>query len=152
MKVLKQLLWFIVPTVLVWIFVILYLLFCNEFSNSNSPSFSGYANYLRLFLNNSVFPKALLNTLFISFIPAVLVSAITYISKLIFKFSPVFMYVTAFVFSTLVALFSHTIFFGEPININLFSIATAIQIGIICCFICWIINIIKTKAHNRISK
>ena len=152
MKVFKQLLWFIVPTVLVWMFVILYLFFYNKFSHSNYPRFSGYSNYLGLFLNNSVFPKALLNTLLIAFMPAILVSVITYISKIIFKFNFVFMYVIAFVLSTLVALLSNTIFLGQPISINLFSVATAIQIGIICCFICWLVDLIKTKIQNKIIK
>ena len=149
MKVFKQLLWFIVPTFFIWGLFFVYLLIANSLT-PDYPRFAGFLHYLRLFTQATVFVKAFLNTVLISLIPAILVSVITYICKLIFKFNSAVMYSIAFVFTTFVAIFVPIIFYaGKNFSVSIINVVCSLQIGIICCFICWLLNVIKNKISKK---
>ena len=149
-KVFKQLLWFIIPTALIWGFWFIYdMSFVNETITSNNPRFGDYSYYLELFKNDEIYSKAVFNTVFISFISAVLIGAVTYICKLIFKFNLTFMYTLTFGLTTLTAFFSHSILFGSNVNFSVLNIIIALQIGVICCFVCWLIDTIKSKSSKN---
>lgn len=148
MKVFKQLLWFIIPTVLIWGFWFIYnVIITNQIEASNStPHFGNYSYYLELFEKDTTFSKVLFNTFIISLASALFIIVMMYVCKLIFKFNSVFMYSSAFVFTTLTALFAPVILSVEhKLNISVFNVVLSLQIGISCCFICWLIDVVKRK-------
>ena len=83
LKALKPLLWFLVPTILIWASYFLIILFIGD--GADVPRFSGADNYLKLFMQDKAFLLALGNTLKITLIPALVVSIVTYIFTLVLK-------------------------------------------------------------------
>ena len=147
LKALKPLLWFLVPTILIWASYFLILLFIGD--GADVPRFSGADNYLKLFMQDKAFLLALGNTLKITLIPALVVSIVTYIFTLVFKAKTNVMYAVIFVISALVCMFARYFLFNIDFYFNPFDIFGALQCGVVCCFICFIINIFFKKVIKK---
>ena len=86
MKVLKPLLWFLVPTVVIWAAYFIIVAFLYE--PSNTPRFADERYYYELFMQDEVFLTALKNTLKITILPAFVVSIAAYLITAILKEPP----------------------------------------------------------------
>ncbi len=164
MKMAKQLLWFIIPTVYIW-FSIIY----TAISVKNStPKFLGTTNYYRLFFKDAVFKKALLNTFLFPALIALLCCAALYTAKRLInrkyniKYINAAFYGAASVFTTACMYFRFNRFFGysaytypltvvlqaEPkgSNFNLFLLC--LQAAILLSFIFWCVDLILEKTKE----
>ena len=149
MKVLKPLLWFLVPTVVVWAAYFIIVAFLYE--PLNIPRFAGKRYYYELFMQDEVFLTALKNTLKITILPAFVVSIAAYLITAILKAKPAIMYGTIFVLAASACMFARCILFDMDFYFNPFDIFGALQCGIICCLICFIINAIFKRFKKPVT-
>ena len=164
MKRVKQLLWFIIPTVYIW-FSIIY----TAISVKNStPKFLSTTNYYRLFFKDAALKKALLNTFLFPALIAFLFCVVLYIAKRLInrkyniKYINAVFYGAASVFTTACMYFQFKGCFAYPANtyfaavlqaepkgsnFNLFLLC--LQAAILLCFIFWCIDLISEKINGR---
>ncbi|MHB1454665.1 MAG: hypothetical protein ACYCYM_12040 [Saccharofermentanales bacterium] len=175
MKTFKQLLWFIIPTIIIPV-----LLLLNFMQSINYPKFIGPQNYMRLLINDPLFLKALLNTLAIPTAAALVGGLIIYLIKLLFfgkantkRVTPVY-YTCLFVASSTIFHITAnlTTFFGIPqqaysartimqhtsdysawrlmnIPINFSVILISMQAGVLVCFVFWLVDKAVSKLTGK---
>ena len=165
MKRVKQLLWFIIPTVYIW-FSIIY----TAISVKNStPKFLSTTNYYRLFFKDAALKKTLLNTFLFPALIAFLFCVVLYIAKRLInrkyhiKYINAVFYGAASVFTTACMYFQFKGCFAYPANtyfaavlqaepgigsnFNLFLLC--LQAAILLCFIFWCIDLVLEKINGR---
>lgn len=136
MKTLKELLWFIVPTVIIGVLLYIFTFVVT----ANLPGFIGPQNYLRLFMNDPVFLKALINTVSLPLLLAGGIGVVLFLIKhFLFKDQQRGIFYAVYFISTSALL----------IQPNIPAILLSMQFGVIICFIFWcaekIIQKMKTK-------
>ena len=167
MKTTKQLLWFILPSICV--FLLFYV--SSLLPQSNSFKFISDQQYIRLLLKDPLFPKSLFYFLFSPFALAFSVGMVLFVFKMIIakkhnisRFNTYY-YTVLFISSSAVFYFSanlkallglplstynvHTILSTDAsLHFSLPVILVAIQAGIVICFLYWFINklILKHKS------
>lgn len=170
MKIFKQLLWFIIPTLIIGL--LLYVFTFGDKTNLNG--FVSKQNYLRLFLNDPTFLRALFNTMALPLLLVVGIGAALFLIKQVLfrnKYSGVF-YAVCFITTSLAFhLTAHLkLFMGLPpaaystrffistsslvMQPNIPAILISMQIGVIICFICWCVNScvnLYMKVRNNIK-
>ena len=166
MKTFKQLLWFIVPTVL---FIV--LLFVLTFADTTKlPTIIGAQDYLITFINNPLLLRTLFNAITLPFLMTVIFGLILLPLKYTFIFNNKNQLFNAFYFLSTSLFFHFTAnikqFFGLPpsvyvahmiINsksellrgVNIPAILFSLQVGVIMCFIYWCSSKINHKIKQK---
>lgn len=158
MRKAKQLLWFIIPSVLIWIIIAIPVI-----SVKNHTPFITAAGYFRLFIKDSTFKKALFNTLSKPILITLLISIALYAAKrivgkrLIPKYANAVFY-TLIIFLLTVSRYVLLSLFVYPyysvsaiLYTNSSSIVStlvfmlSLQIAILFCFIFWCVDLIFDK-------
>ncbi len=165
MKSFKQLLCFIIPSVVCWI--LYFLPSVLSYDIINKPSFMGIENYLRIFLNDSLFIKTLFNTIspyiLITVIMVILALALKYLLKKKYKYFNFIFYSSVLILNTacyhfyqLFLVWSYNSLNYNPISsfryfytFDFNSLLLSLQWGIFACFLFWLGNLIIEKIKNR---
>lgn len=152
MRKAKQLLWFIIPSVLIWVSITIDVISIRH----NTPKFIGTTQYFRLFLYDPTFKKALFNTMLKLILIILLISIALYAAKrivgqkLIPKYANTAFYIIIILLITAGGYLKLHSFLGNPYY-NLWSIFStlaflvSLQIAILFCFIFWCIDLIFDK-------
>lgn len=171
-KTLKELLWFVIPTVLiVAVYVAIYMLADSQI---NMPKWFGTKEYFLLFLKSPDFAQAVFNTALYCLVPALVIATVLFIVQLFVKMKRPLYYGIMATVATLANLCFKLFYFGYPKvtypadaiiakpeeitaidtlkAITLYDVLQSLLIATITCFVFWtveqLIKVLKTRASK----
>ena len=178
-KTLKELLWFVIPAVLI---VAMYAtIYAIADSQINTPKWIGMNEYFLLFSKSPEFAEAVFNTVLYSAVPALVMATIVFVVQIFVKMKRPLYYGIMATSATLVnlcfkAFYLTPKFLGfhqmsypadtiiakpEEITVTVFDMLKAITlydvlqsllIGIIVCFVFWVVEQATKAIRKRIAK
>lgn len=171
-KTLKELLWFVIPTVLiVAVYVVIYTLAASQI---NMPKWFGMEEYLGLYLESHIYERIMFNTTLYCFLPAFVVATVLFIVQLFVKMKRPLYYGIMATVATLANLCFKLFYFGylkstypadtiivkpEEITaidtlktITLYDVLQSLMIATITCFVFWTVEQLIKVLRPRVSK
>ncbi len=142
MKKFKQLLCFIIPSVLCWI--LYFIPSILSYNMINKPSFVVFENYLRLFINDDTFIKALFNSIKIPLVVALVTVTIALVLRCIlkkYKYSDLITYSSLSAVNVLLYIinsFLLSIYYEIFYEFNFKVVLMSLEWGVFACFLFWI--------------
>ncbi len=178
-KTLKELLWFVIPLVLIVATIV--TLYAIADSQINTPKWIGLWEYFLLFSKSPGFAKAVFNTVAYYGIPAVLIAIVLFVVQLFAKMKRPLYYgimMTATTLSTLCfkVFYLNLMLFGYPNttypadtiiakpeeftlsildmlkSISLLDVLQSMLIGIVVCCLFWLVEQATKAIRKRIAK
>lgn len=168
-KTLKELLWFVIPTVL--IVAVYALTYALANSRINTPKWFGTKEYFLLFLKSPDFAQAVFNTALCCIVPALVMAIVLFIVQLFVKMRRPLYYGIMATATTLSALCIKLLYFGYSNSdysvdtiiakpkeitaidvlksITLHDVLQSLLIAIIACFVFWTVEQIVTAVKKK---
>ena len=165
MKTFRQLLWFIIPTAVIWSFI--YVM--NFIPSDSLPGLLKEQDYLRIYFKDSLWLSFFIDTLILPWLLTLLTGFVIYVVKVVMMrksgVKSYIYYIIAFTVCSVLFYFSSGIktYLGLPpsaysaytaisdINtyrVNLPAILLSMQVGIIVCFLLWLTDKIMIKTRK----
>ena len=178
-KRLQELLWFVIPTVLIVAIYVATYIFAD--SQINTPKWIGTMDYFLLFTKSPDFAEIVLNTVLYNAVPALVMAAIVFTVQIFVKMKRPLYYGIMATATTLASLcfkvfYLNPKFLGFPQatypadtiiakpgettvtvfdmikSITLYDVLQSLLIGIIVCFVFWVVEQATKAIRKRIAK